>query len=275
MRLVLSGSSSGIGRDLVEHLLSAGHEIWGLARSDQSSFAAGNARFRCSICDVADYHAVAQAAATLAPVWPYLDGLITCAGMQGEISRTLSSNPERWAATVRANFDGTYHVLRAFAPLLLRAPRRAKIICFSGGGATKARANFSAYGCAKTAIVRLVETIAVEEQSQSLDINAVAPGAINTRLTDEVIALGPAVVGDAEYRAALKQKQTGGVSMGKVCNLINWLLSPTSDGVSGRLISAPWDPWETLGSHTAELSSSDIYTLRRITPEERGKRWSC
>lgn len=274
MRLVLSGSSSGIGRALVEHLLAAGHEIWGLARSDQSSFAAANARFRCSICDVADYHAVAQAAATLASAWPHLEGLITCAGMQGEISRTLSSDPERWAATVRANFDGTYHVLRAFAPLLLGAPRRAKIICFSGGGATKARANFSAYGCAKTAIVRLVETIAVEEQSQSLDINAVAPGAINTRLTEEVIALGPAVVGDAEYQAALKQQQTGGASMGKVCSLIDWLLSSTSDGISGRLISAPWDPWETLGSHTAELTSSDIYSLRRITPEERGKKWS-
>jgi len=68
---------------------------------------------------------------------------------EGEIGRTLSADPGRWSATVRANLDGTFHAIRAFH-LLFRA--RAKIICFSGGGGTKPRANFSAYGSAKTAM---------------------------------------------------------------------------------------------------------------------------
>ena len=142
-------------------------------------------------------------------------------------------------------------------------------MCFSGGGATKARPNFSAYGVAKTGIVRLVETIAEEERGRALDINAVAPGAINTRLTDEVIALGPAVAGEAEYQAAVKQKATGGASLGRALDLVEWLLSPQSDGISGRLLSAPWDPWPALGARAGELASSDIYTLRRIVPEDR------
>jgi NAD(P)-dependent dehydrogenase (short-subunit alcohol dehydrogenase family) len=273
MNIVLTGSSFGIGQAVAGHLLAKGHYIWGLARSSQDDFAAHHAGFRSSRADVSVYPAVATAAAEVAAAWSHVDALIACAGLQGEIGRTLATDPARWSATVRANLDGTYHALRAFAPLLDRAPRRAKIICFSGGGATKARANFSAYGVAKTAIVRLVETIAEEERTKPLDINAIAPGAINTRLTDEVIALGPGITGESEYRAALSQKQAGGAPVGKVFGLVDWLLSSESDGISGRLLSAPWDPWPALARHTADLAASDIFTLRRITPEDRGQKW--
>ena len=274
MNLVLTGSSTGIGRALAGRLLSRGHRVWGLARSDQSDFAAKHAaNFHASRGDVANWPDVARAAAEVAATWPHLDGVIACAGVQGEIGRALAANPARWSATVRSNLDGTYHTLRAFDALLARAPGRQKIICFSGGGATKPRANFSAYGAAKTAIVRLVETIAEEERGRALDINAIAPGAINTRLTEEVLAHGPAAVGQAEYASALKQKSSGGGSMEKALDCVEWLLSPASDGITGRLISAPWDPWAKLDAKSAELATTDIYTLRRIVPEDRGQKW--
>lgn len=274
MHIVITGSSTGIGHALAERLLARGHNVWGLARSDQGGFAEKHApAFRASRCDVADWPQVARAAVDIESAWPHVDALITCAGVQGEIGRAVSADPERWSATVRANLDGTYYAIRALNTLLGRGPRRAKIVCFSGGGATKPRARFSAYGVAKTGVVRLVETIAEEEQGRSLDINAIAPGAINTRLTDEVLALGADVVGTVEFAAAQKQKATGGASLEKALGLVEWLISPASDGVSGRLLSAPWDPWATLNSHVSELAASDIYTLRRIVPEERGKKW--
>lgn len=275
MNLVLTGSSSGIGRALAERLLARGHAVWGLARSDQSEMAARHAgAFHAARCDVSDWSQVECAAGAVAAAWPHVDGLVCCAGRQGEIGRTVSTDPLRWSATVRANLDGTFFAIRAFHAALRRAPRRAKIVCFSGGGATKPRAHFSAYGVAKTGVVRLVETIAEEERAAPLDINAIAPGAINTRLTEEVLALGPAVVGEAEYRAAVQQKSGGGASLDRALDLVEWLLSPASDGISGRLLSAPWDPWPTLGAHAADLAASDIYTLRRIVPEERGQKWS-
>jgi len=276
MNLVLTGSSSGIGRALAERLLVRGHRVWGLARSDQADFAAQHAgEFFSSRCDVANWSEVERAATAVAAAWPQVDGLITCAGLQGEIGRTVSGDPAKWSATVRANLDGTFFAIRAFNALLSRASRRAKIVCFSGGGATKSRANFSAYGVAKTGVVRLVETIAEEEGNRALDINALAPGAINTRLTEEVLALGPAVVGAAEFAAAQKQKSAGGdAPLAKALDCVEWLLSPASDGITGRLISAPWDPWPTLGSQKAALAASDIFTLRRIIPEDRGQKWS-
>src|SRR5436190_1813130 len=226
MNLVLTGSSTGIGRQLAERLLAQGHQVWGIARSDQSGFVGQHpGKFYASRCDVTNWPQVAGTADAVEKAWMQIDGIITCAGLQGEIGRALGADAVNWSATVRANLDGTYFALRAFAPLLARASRRAKVVCFSGGGATKPRANFSAYGVAKTGVVRLVETIAEEERGQPLDINAIAPGAINTRLTDEVIARGPMVVGAAEFEAAVKQKKTGGASLAKALELVDWLLS--------------------------------------------------
>lgn len=274
MKIVVTGSSTGIGRALVERLLAGGHQVWGLARSDQAELVArAPGRFHASPCDVGDWSAVARAAQDVTTAWGRIDALVTCAGLQGEVGRAVTADPRRWTETVRVNLDGTFYAIRAFDALLSGASGRAKVVCFSGGGATKSRARFSAYGVAKTGVVRLVETIAEEERDRPYDINAVAPGAINTRLTDEVLALGPAVVGEAEYAAAQKQKATGGASLDRALGLVEWLISPASDGVSGRLLSAPWDPWPTLNQHAADLAKTDIYMLRRIVPEERGQRW--
>ncbi len=274
MNVVVTGSSTGIGRALVERLLARGHQVWGVARSDQADFAAQQeGRFRFSRCDVSNWLEVEQAAREVDQAWSHVDGLVACAGLQGEVGRALSADPARWSETVRTNLEGTFYAVRGFDGLLARTSARAKVICFSGGGATKPRVRFSAYGVAKTGVVRLVETIAEEERDRAYDINAIAPGAINTRLTDEVIALGPKIVGEAEFAAAEKQKASGGASLEKALGLVEWLLSSASDGISGRLLAAPWDPWATLASHAKELAGSDIYTLRRIVPEERGKQW--
>ena len=283
MNIVLTGSSTGIGRALAERLLARGDHVWGIARSDQSDFAAQHpGRFHFSRCDVAQWADLERAAGGVAAEWTHVDGLVAAAGVQGEVGRTLSADPARWSATVRSNLEGTFFALRGFAALLSLAPRRAKIVCFSGGGATKPRARFSAYGVAKTGVVRLVETIAEEERGQALDINAIAPGAINTRLTEEVLALGADVVGEREYVSALKVKAGGlrdagavkpGAALEKALALVEWLLAPASDGISGRLLAAPWDPWPTLDQRVSELAPSDVYTLRRIVPEDRGMKW--
>lgn len=273
MKIVITGSSSGIGRALVEHLLQNGHHIWGLARSDQSEFAQQHAgRFFALRCDVSNWSDVQRTADEIARTTNSLDALIACAGAQGAIGPSIEIDPVQWSQTVRTNLDGTFYSFRALYPLLAQAPRRSKVICFSGGGATKARPNFSAYAVAKTGIVRLVENLAEELKDRPLDINAIAPGAINTSMTEEVLALGPTAAGEVEYRAAVKQKETGGSSLEKALGLIEFLLSPESDGITGRLISAPWDAWSNFASHRETIAQSDIYTLRRIVPDDRGKK---
>lgn len=267
MRILIPGTSSGIGRHLAERLTAAGHEIWGLARSAQ------DAAFATSICDVADWTQVEQARAAVGQRWPGVDAVICAAAIQGAIGPAMQADPGAWSDTVRVDLDGTYFVIRAFWDLLRRSERRAKVICFSGGGATKARPNFSAYAAAKTGVVRLVETLAAEWRDLPVDINAIAPGAINTSMTSETVRLGPALAGAAEFAAAQRQRDAGGQSIDKAAALVEFLLAEASDGISGRLLSAQWDDWASLPARATMLADSEIYQLRRILPEERGAKF--
>ena len=267
MRIVISGTSSGIGRHCAEQLAAQGHEIWGIARTEQ------RATFTTSRCDVADWAQVEKARDAVAAAWPCVDALICAAAIQGAIGPAMQADPRAWSGTVRVNLDGTFFAIRAFWDLLRASAQRAKVICFSGGGATKARANFSAYAAAKTGVVRLVENLAAEWAGQPVDINAIAPGAINTAMTHETVRLGPDRAGRAEFDAAQRQLAGGGQSIEKALGLVEFLLSEKSDGITGRLLSAQWDDWASLGAHTATLATREIYQLRRIVPEERGAKF--
>lgn len=264
MNLVITGSSSGIGKFIADSLEAKGYAVCRIARSPQPGFS-----FQC---DVSDWPAVQSCAAQVAARWQTLDALICCAGVQEPIGPTMEIEPTAWRANVSVNLDGTFHAIRAFHPLLRRASRRAKVVCFSGGGATAPRPNFAAYAVSKAGVVRLVETLAAEWQGQPVDINAVAPGAIFTRLTEQVLARGPEGAGRVEFERAASQPRDNRAQLQQVLGLVEFLLSPRSDGISGKLISAVWDPWDKLDQFKADLAG-DIYTLRRIVPRDRGKTW--
>ena len=264
MNLAITGSSSGIGKFLADSLAARDHAVCRLARSSPDGFG-----FQC---DVSDWTAMRKCAGAVAKKWEVLNGLICCAGIQEPIGPAMETHPAAWRKNLAVNLDGTFFAIRAFYPLLKKSPARAKIICFSGGGATSPRPNFAAYGVSKAGVVRLVETLAAEWQDQPLDINAVAPGAIFTRMTEQVLARGAAVAGKVEFERASRQPRDDGAQLEKVLGLTEFLLSSKSDGITGKLISAVWDPWEKLHEFKQDLDG-DIYTLRRIVPKDRGKAW--
>jgi NAD(P)-dependent dehydrogenase (short-subunit alcohol dehydrogenase family) len=180
---------------------------------------------------------------------------------------------DQWIATVRVNLIGTMLVCRALLPHFRRMGY-GKIVNFSGGGATSPRPQFSAYAASKAAVVRFTENLAEELDETGIYVNAVAPGAVNTRMLDEVLEAGPQKVGRTAYEDALKQRASGGSPIERAAQLCVMLLAGESDGVTGRLISAVWDPWESLPERKVALMGSDVYTLRRIVPADRGMNWS-
>ena len=80
-------------------------------------------------------------------------------------------------------------------------------------------------------------------------------------------------MGKQFYERSLKQSSDGGVPLDKGAELAVFLASGASDGITGRLISAQWDNWADLGGKREQLAKSDIYTLRRIVPQDRGLQW--
>lgn len=150
--------------------------------------------------------------------------------------------------------------------------RRGKIVNLSGGGSAYPRPRFSSYAASKAAVVRLTETLAQEVKEFNIDINAIAPGAVNTRLLNEVVAAGGAA-GKIERSKAIKQKKEGGTSLTIVAEFALFMASSKTDGLTGRLISLLWDKWRDIPQQLDKIMSSDIYTLRRIIPEDRGYDW--
>ena len=196
-----------------------------------------------------------------------VDILVNNAGTYGSIGPLVDNDPEKWVQTVSINLFGAFHCARAVLPFMIRA-RRGRIINLSGGGASSPLPNFSAYAASKVAIVRLTETLAQEVEEFNIQVNAIAPGAVNTKLTDAVLAAGPAA-GEEMLAQARRQKEAGAVPAERAAALAVFLASAESDGLSGRLISAVWDDWENMNGRIEQIMASDLYTLRRVVESKR------
>jgi len=194
------------------------------------------------------------------------------AGVYGPMGPSEAVDLNDWRRAMDINVFGVFLPSRALIPHFKKTGY-GKIVVLSGGGATNPLPNISAYAASKAAAVRLAETLAEELREFHVDVNAVAPGALKTRLVDQVLAAGPDKVGAAFFAKNKKWAEEGATPLELGASLCVYLASAESDGITGKLISAQWDPWRDLQQHRDELKS-DIYCLRRIVPEDRGKKWS-
>lgn len=201
-----------------------------------------------------------------------IDILVNNAGILGPMGNTEEVDWQAWVNVLQVNVQGSVLMARAVLPIM-KQQHKGKIIQLSGGGATSPMPQISAYAASKAAIVRFAETLAQEVQAFGIDVNAIAPGALNTRMLEEVLDAGPDKVGKTYFDRSIKQKETGGASIEKAAQLAVFLASAASDGITGRLISAVWDNWQQWPDYRDELAASDAYTLRRITGRDRGFAW--
>lgn len=284
-RALITGASRGFGLAVARAFAAEGADVTicardatalARARDEVAATAAGEARVEALPADVTEPEAVAKVVAESEARLGPLDVLVANAGVYGPKGPVHLVDWTAWSEAIAINLLGTVLACRAVLPGLTREgrSRRGKIILLSGGGATKPLPNLSAYAASKAAVVRFGETLAEEVRGFGVDVNAVAPGALNTRLLDEVLDAGPERVGEEFYERALAQKADGGTPPELGAALCVFLASDASDGITGRLISAVWDPWQTLTEHAIELSESDIFTLRRVVPADRGREWA-
>jgi NAD(P)-dependent dehydrogenase (short-subunit alcohol dehydrogenase family) len=164
------------------------------------------------------------------------------------------------------NFFGAVNCCRLALPHLRRA-KRGKIILVSGGGASAPLPKITAYGAAKAALVRFAESLALE-LGDAIDVNCVAPGAMKTQITDEYLEKGRGVL-PADFLARIeKLLADGGTPPERAADLVVYLASAESDGFSGKLISAVWDPWPFDDAKRKALMAGEAYTLRRVLPKD-------
>lgn len=198
--------------------------------------------------------------------------LVNNAGIYGPKGDVEAVAWTEWMRAIEINVYGSVLMSRELMPHF-KKQRYGKVIQLSGGGATTPLPKISAYAVSKAAIVRFAETLAEEVRGFGIDVNALAPGALNTRMLEEILTAGPEVVGKDFYERSLKQKELGGASIDRAADLALFLASSHSDGITGKLISAAWDNWEEWPNHISELDKTDAYTLRRIVGRDRNIVW--
>ena len=262
--VLVTGAGRGIGKRLALGFAAAGAKVGLLARSKaeldlahlEIEHAGGNAlRIRA---DVTDFEQVNAAVDRMRRDYGGVHVLVCAAAVQGPIGNFLEQSPKGWAETVHINLLGVMNVCKAVLPHMIEH-RSGKIIVLSGGGATAARPNFSAYAASKAAVVRLVETVAEEVRDHNIQINCMSPGGTYTHMTDEILRAGEKA-GWKETEDALEIRRTGGVSPEKQIQLALFLASEQSNHISGKLINVS-DDWKKLKDANIH---PEAYTLRRV-----------
>jgi 3-oxoacyl-[acyl-carrier protein] reductase len=280
LNALITGGSQGLGKAIAEQFLREGANVVLCARTEKDLSATARElvgkfpaqKVFAKTCDVAAEAQVNELVAFALAHLGSLDALVLNAGVYGPMGPTESVPLAEWRRALEINLFGVLLPSRAVIPHFKQAGR-GKIVVISGGGATNPLPNISAYAASKAAVVRLMETLAEELKPFHVDVNAIAPGALATRLVDEVLAAGPDRVGAAFFEKNKTWKETGAVPLELGASLAVYLASAESNGITGKLVSAQWDPWKDLHQHRDELAKSDIYCLRRIVPEDRGKKW--
>jgi len=276
----VTGASHGLGLEIARTFVVAGADVCICARTapdlerargELAELAGDERRVLAVQADVAEADSVAELAERALERFPELTALVNNAGVYGPMGTIEDVDWDAWVRAIQINLMGSVLTARALTPHFKRRGY-GKIVQLAGGGASAPMPGISAYAASKAAIVRFAETLAGELRPFGVDVNAIGPGALNTRMLDEVLEAGPERVGQQYFDRAVAQRDAGGADPARGAELACFLASGSSDGITGKHLSAIWDPWAELPEHRADLET-DVYTLRRIVPADRGLDW--
>lgn len=276
---IITGGNQGFGLEIAKEFLKAGASVSLCARNeplllqvseDLRKITSSDQKIVAIPADVSKENDVLNFVKKTLVELGHIDILVNNAGIYGPKGSIEEVDWLSWVHAIEINLFGSIHMCRAVLPLF-KKQGYGKIIQLSG--APFPMPKISAYAVSKAAVVRFVETLAEEVREFNIDVNAIAPGALNTRMLDEVLEAGPEKVTNFFYDKSLKQKNSGGAGFNRGTALAVFLASNLSNGITGKSISAVWDNWENWSNHKEELQTSDVYTLRRIVGRDRNLNW--
>lgn len=263
--VLVTGGSRGIGAEVARTLARAGAAV---AVSGRDETAAASVRDELTgrghlslAFDVADEQAWTSAVAEI-DAWGPLSGVVTAAATLTPVGPIGAYEPRDFLNTLRVNVFGTFLALHHAVPRLRRNGGHA--VTFSGGGATSPQRRFDAYAASKAAVVRLTENLAEELREDGVRINAVAPGMVATGIHDTVLEAGPDAVGRDYFERTQRALAGDAVPASAAAELVAFLLSGASDGLTGRLVSAQWDDWRAHEYVEQMIAEPSLGTLRRV-----------
>lgn len=280
-KVVITGASRGLGKKIAEKFWFAGADLALIARDIDSlktmvdklkTESREDQVIELFICDLSNLETIPDIIQKIKNKFGNPDVLVNNAGIQGPIGPLQENDWRDWQKCVNVLLLSPVLLCREFLPGMIKK-HYGKIINISGGGATKARPNFTSYATAKCGLVRFTETLAEELKDTGVWANCIAPGSMRSEMTGKIIKAGIEKAGYLEHHNALSLGKDNELILNRAADLVLFLASDKSNGITGKLISAVWDPWNELPEHLDDLKNRDVYTLRRIVPKDRGMDW--
>lgn len=260
-RAVVVGATGGIGAAITKELVECGAAVLATGRNLERLEVLRSEKVATLQLDLGDAQAGVSLAVAASERLGGVDALIIASGAIGPIGATRNVDPDAVLENLRLGPVAALRLIQACAAQLDASPSPS-VTLFSGGGATDAFPRYTAYALEKTAIVRLVENLAAEESRWR--VNAIAPGFVATGIHDATLEVGVAGAGH-DYFAETKRRLAGAaVPPTHAAELAAFLASADAAGISGRLISAVWDPWREAAGRARLQTSSSFGRLRRI-----------
>lgn len=282
-KVFISGGTRGLGLAITKSLMQAGADVSFCGRNsgevanverDLKSFNTLNSRQEVLglTADVGDFNQIKRLEEEIQKKFGNIDILVCNAGVLGPISQFLENDLDEWISALNINLLGSIFLIHELLPAMIENGK-GKIIQLSGGGAASPLPGLTSYAASKAGVIRFIETLAEEYKDSGVDINAIAPGMLKTRMLKEMLDAGPDILGSQLFNKSVDKAADKTDSTKKACELVNFLASDESNGITGKLISAEWDNWNEWPNHIQQLRESDLYTLRRITGRDRNQTW--
>ena len=269
--VLITGASGGIGTAITEAFLLDGYGVTMMARnpktigtSEKTFWFTGDVSSEADVQHAFEQH---QKYFNESP-----SAVIHCAAVQLPIGATWKVSADEWEHALKINTMGSFLVTQVAIKNAIKYQSPCSIVLFSGGGAAYARPYFSAYGASKTAVLRLIETTAeelrLENLSELIQLNAISPGAVNTRMTQQIINSGIEQSGETAFQEAVRVEKGDGVSPEHAAELCLFLTDRNKNsGLSGRLIHVN-EPYSNYAKKVGAIHESDKGLLRRIPIHE-------
>jgi 3-oxoacyl-[acyl-carrier protein] reductase len=230
---LITGGGRGIGREIALLFAKEGCDIviWDVNLADaQKTCQDIEPMGRKSLADqvdVTDFVKVEEAVNKILDKFSKIDILVNNAGITRDNLLLRMSQPE-WDAVINVNLKGTFNCIKAVSRPLIKQ-RSGKIINISSIIGIIGNAGQANYSASKAGIIALTKTAAKELASRNINVNAIAPGFIQTDMTSKL-------------SEEIKKKMLENIPLGKlglpndVANTCLFLASPEADYITGQTI---------------------------------------
>jgi 2-deoxy-D-gluconate 3-dehydrogenase len=182
--VMVTGANTGIGQGIAVSAAQAGAMVLGVGRSSMDETAALiGPQFTPIQCDLADHDAALRMIADAGP----LDGLVNNAGIIRRADSTEHSEAD-WDAVMDVNLKSVFLLSQAFAKAALATGRQGKIVNVASILSFQGGIRVAAYTASKHGVAGLTKVMANEWASKGINVNAIAPGYVESNNTEALRA---------------------------------------------------------------------------------------